>query len=508
MGSIISLPVTMAGNWLAACLGASCCSCCVNTKLNPLAHTFQSSIATRIMYAVLFCINSAISWLCMSKKFTRLAEKLAVGPFKSASAYCRGKGCTGFANAQRINFSLGMIHVAMALLTIGVQSTKDPRAIIQNGYWVAKLVVLTLISTVCFLIPDQFFVFWGNYLSIFFGTLFLIVGLILLVDFAHEWAETCLEKIDEGQIFLDDGYGDTIDDGSSANGFGSLFQDERFWRTILVGGTAAMYAGTLLMTGLMYHFFAQSWCGMNTAFISVNVVLAVAATVLSILPVVQEYNPNAGLAQASMCCVYCTYLIFSACLSEPDDKKCNPLIRSSGTRTLTTLVGALFTFVAIAYTTTRAAGNSTFNHSSANPNYADSENYDSVLDILTQEPEERNQMRYAAIQEAVNEGSLPESALSDPAFMGSAGDDGDASVTKSKTATKYNYTLFHVIFFLATQYMAALLTINVESGEADGFVPVGRTYFNTWLKTVSSWVCYLLYAWTLIAPVLFPDRFL
>lgn len=396
----------------------------------------------------------------------------------------------------------------MALLTIGVQSTKDPRAIIQNGYWVAKLVVLTLISTVCFLIPDQFFVFWGNYLSIFFGTLFLIVGLILLVDFAHEWAETCLEKIDEGQIFLDDGYGDTIDDGSSANGFGSLFQDERFWRTILVGGTAAMYAGTLLMTGLMYHFFAQSGCGMNTAFISVNVVLAVAATVLSILPVVQEYNPNAGLAQASMCCVYCTYLIFSACLSEPDDKKCNPLIRSSGTRTLTTLVGALFTFVAIAYTTTRAAGNSTFNHSSANPNYADSENYDSVLDILTQEPEERNQMRYAAIQEAVNEGSLPESALSDPAFMGSAGDDGDASVTKSKTATKYNYTLFHVIFFLATQYMAALLTINVESGEADGFVPVGRTYFNTWLKTVSSWVCYLLYAWTLIAPVLFPDRFL
>lgn len=270
-----------------------------------------------------------------------------------------------------------------------------------------------------------------------------------------------------------------------------------------------MYLATIIMTGIMYHYFSHHGCGMNTAFITVNLVLVFLATGLAISPTVQEYNPNAGLAQASMCCVYCTYLIFSACLSEPDDKKCNPLIRSTGTRTVTTIVGAIFTFVAIAYTTTRAAGNSTFNHSSENPNYINDDttgNYDSVMDVLTQEPTSRSQMRIDAIKQAVNEGSLPESALNDITSLEEDGDDVVGS--DEKYSTKYNYVLFHLIFFLATQYIAALLTINVQSDPEGGFVPVGRTYFNSWLKAASSWVCYLLYTWTLIAPVLFPDRFI
>ncbi|VEU23977.1 DEKNAAC105198 [Brettanomyces naardenensis] len=492
MGAVVSLPITMAGNFFAACLGASCCSCCMNSQLNPLAHTFRSSVATRIMYAAIFCINSIFSWLSMSHQFISILNKISVGPFRSAGAYCREEGCTGFVNVQRIDLSLGILHLILAVVMMGVNSTSNPRAALQNGYWIAKLMSLAVISTISFMIPDKFFVVWGNYLSIFFGTFFLGIGLILLVDFAHEWAETCLEKIDEGEIYLED-------DGDDDEGGGSFFQGSSFWRSLLVGGTLSMYLGTLIMTGIMFHYFSHNGCGMNTAFISVNVVLVLIVTGLSIAPVVQEYNSNAGLAQASMCCVYCTYLVFSACLSEPDDKLCNPLIRSSSTRTVATIVGALFTFVAIAYTTTRAAGNSTFNHGSDNVNYSGGNNYESVMDVITQEPGIHNEMRIEAIREAVNEGSLPESALTDPVFL-------EESRTDENNSTKYNYVLFHVIFFLATQYIAALLTINVVT-DGEGFVPVGRTYFNTWLKVVSSWVCYLLYSWTLVAPVVFPERF-
>ncbi|QPG75677.1 hypothetical protein FOA43_003036 [Brettanomyces nanus] len=506
MGAIVSLPVTMAGNWLAACLGASCCSCCMNSKMNPLSQTFRSSVATRVMYAVIFCFNSIFSWLSMSHQFIDIMNKISVGPFKSATAYCREEGCTGFANVQRMNLSLGLLHLILAGVMMGVKSTSNPRSTLQNGYWMAKLMVLATFITVSYLIPDRFFVFWGNYLSIFFGTFFLGIGLILLVDFAHEWAETCLEKIDEGEIYLDAGNDDDDDDSDGV----TCFQGARFWRGLLVGGTLSMYAGAILMTVVMYHYFSHNGCGMNTSFISVNLALVLLVTGISVTPVVQEYNPNAGLAQASMCCVYCTYLVFSACLSEPDDKLCNPLIRSSGTRTLTTIVGALFTFVAIAYTTTRAAGNSTFNHGNINPNYISGGNYDSVMDVITQEPRAHNAMRIDAIRQAVNEGSLPESALTDPIYY--EGEDTEAAAGSgtgdNNNSMKYNYVLFHVIFFLATQYIAALLTINVESDSSKGFVPVGRTYFNTWLKVVSSWVCYLLYSWTLIAPVLFPDRFL
>ncbi len=37
-------------------------------------------------------------------------------------------------------------------------------------------------------------------------------------------------------------------------------------------------------------------------------------------------------------------------------------------------------------------------------------------------------------------------------------------------------------------------------------VYIGRSEVAMWMRVVSSWVCMLLYIWSLIAPVLMPDR--
>lgn len=37
-------------------------------------------------------------------------------------------------------------------------------------------------------------------------------------------------------------------------------------------------------------------------------------------------------------------------------------------------------------------------------------------------------------------------------------------------------------------------------------VYIGRSETAMWMRIVSSWVCMLLYIWSLIAPVLMPDR--
>lgn len=66
MGALLSLPlapISMLGTWISSCLGASICSCCLNSSVNPLMRTFKSSIATRIMYAFIFMINSIFSWI-------------------------------------------------------------------------------------------------------------------------------------------------------------------------------------------------------------------------------------------------------------------------------------------------------------------------------------------------------------------------------------------------------------------------------------------------------------
>jgi hypothetical protein len=188
---------------------------------------------------------------------------------------------------------------------------------------------LTLI-VVAFFIPNGFFIFWGNWVALIGACLFILLGLVLLVDFAHTWSETCLENWENS--------------------------DSNMWQFILIGSTAAMYAGAITLTGLMYGFFAAGPCTLNKFFISFNLALCIVSTMVCIHPAIQDANPRSGLAQASMVTVYCTYLIMSAVANHSDkDNICNPLRAAQGTRHTTVVLGAIFTFLAIAYSTSRAA---------------------------------------------------------------------------------------------------------------------------------------------------------
>lgn len=385
--------------------------------------------------------------------------------------------CYGFASVHRINFALALFHVILALLLVGVHSTRNPRAKIQNGYWGIKVMAWMALIVLSFVIPDSFFVIWGNYIATIGAMLFIFIGLVLLVDFAHSWAETCLEHIEDSESNL--------------------------WKFILVGSTMGMYLGSLVLTILMYVFFAPGGCSMNQAAITINLVFSVLVSAISVHPRVQEANPQAGLAQASMVAIYCTYLTMSAVAAEPDDNNCNPLIRSQGARTASIVMGAIFTFLAIAYTTTRAA----YQTSTSTVRESGYEPIQSEHGLVTTQPS-RREMRTQAIQAAVETGGLPASALDDN--WSDSDDDEEPSGAygdDERGATKYNYVLFHLVFFLATQWTATLLTINVEKDSLEDFAPVGRTYFSSWVKIVSAWICYGLYTWTLTAPVLFPERF-
>jgi len=243
---------------------------------------------------------------------------------------------------------------------------------------------------------------------------------------------------------------------------------------------------------------------MNQAAITINLILLFIVSAISVHPAVQDFNPKAGLAQSAMVAVYCTYLTMSAVSMEPDDKHCNPLVRAQATRTTSIVIGAIVTMLTLAYTTTRAATQGVaLGGAGKSVKLPDDEH-----DLITQQPDSRREMRAAALRQAVAEGSLPADALLDD----DDDDDSDAgghAKDDERSSTQYNYTLFHVIFLLATCWVATLLTMNFEeeSNKTGDFVPVGRTYWASWVKIVSSWVCYALYAWTLVAPVVLPDRF-
>lgn len=197
-------------------------------------------MATRIAYAFILLINSIVSWIMLTRWALNKLEHLT---FKFLPISCDGETCHGWVAVHRINFALGLFHMILALLLLGVHSSKDKRADLQNGYWGPKIIVWLALVVVSFFVPEQFFFVWGSYFAFAGAMLFLLLGLILLVDLAHSWAELCLQKIEE--------------------------EGSRIWQTLLIGSTLGMYLSSFAMTIVMYIFFAHSGCSMNKAAISV-----------------------------------------------------------------------------------------------------------------------------------------------------------------------------------------------------------------------------------------------
>lgn len=227
--------------------------------------------------------------------------------------------------------------------------------------------------------------FWGNYVSLVGATIFILLGLVLLVDFAHSWSETCLDNWE----------------ASNSN----------LWQFILIGSTAGMYAATISLTGVMYGFFADSGCTLNRFFISFNLALCILITLMCIHPTVQESNPRSGLAQSSMVAVYCTYLIMSA-IGNHQNEACNPLRRHGsgtilGTKNTTLILGAIFTFLAIAYSTSRAATQSRAlvgKDKKAGAIHLPEGEGHAEMGIVTTQPPRKDSPRYQALLAAVEAG--------------------------------------------------------------------------------------------------------
>lgn len=223
--------------------------------------------------------------------------------------------------------------------------------------------------------------FWGNYISLIGATIFILVGLVLLVDFAHSWSETCLHNWEES--------------------------DSSLWQFILIGSSLGLYAAAITMTGVLYGFFAGSGCTMNRFFISFNLALCVVITIMSIHPAIQEANPRSGLSQSSMVVAYCTYLITSA-VANHTHATCNPLHNGSGsaTRSTAAVLGAAFTFLAIAYSTTRAATQSRalVGNAKRGGKIQLSSDGDHEIGVINTQPSRKDTPRYQAILAAVEAG--------------------------------------------------------------------------------------------------------
>lgn len=128
------------------------------------------------------------------------------------------------------------------------------------------------------------------YVGLIGAFLFILIQLILLVDFAHSWNSSWVEKMEE--------------------------TGSKVWAGLLLFFTFLMYGIAVAGFVCLYIYFThgldsapEKKCHTNKFFISFNLILCVIASVLAIHPKIQENQPRSGK--------YCKLLVlqskYSAC---------------------------------------------------------------------------------------------------------------------------------------------------------------------------------------------------
>lgn len=444
MGSIVSCAACSA---LQCCVGAAC-NCC--GRVVPC----KSSVVTRAVYAVIFLLTSVAAWVLSNWGFDLLK-------YVPELASCNGNTfCYGVFSVYRITFALCGWHLLLGILLIGVKSATDCRFFIQGGSiltWAFKVVIWLGGMIGCFFAPNIMFYYFA-WISVFGSCLFLLIQIILLIEFAYEWNESWVQKW----------HGDGI-------------EENRLWFRLLLGITILLLLGTVALHVVMYIFFTRGPvdCGLNIFYITFNLILVIICCVCAVLPRVQEWNPRSGLLQAAVVSLYSTWLVWSAINSEPPGG-CNSLTGNQTANQATIIMGAVFTLISVCYSTVRAGSSTEDTLRGTTAVTSSGSSPDSERPLLTVPAEKKD----------VESGSSDET-------------DDDAV---NAEAVSYNYTFFHITFALGAMYIGMLMTNWVVFGGTGTTASIDSGYASVWVKIVTGWLTNLIFLWTVFAPKILSNR--
>lgn len=361
----------------------------------------------------------------------------------------------GYLAVYRLCFIVTLFFILMSVLMIGVRSSKDPRAGIQNGFWGIKYLIIIGGMIGAFFIPGGTFGMVWMYFGMIGGFLFILIQLVLIIDFAHSWAEAWVGNYEE--------------------------TDSKGWLAALLSVTGLLYIGSISAVVLFYVYYTGTYvgeCKLHEFFISFNLILCVVLSIVSILPKVQENLPKSGLLQSSCITLYILYLTWSAMSNSPDDV-CKPKFFNDTTPATPTPPGT-------------------------DPNQARHFDTQSIIGLVVF----ILCVLYSSIRTSSNSQAAKLSGSDKILLKDNGESNSDPEANKvwdnEEDEVAYSWSLFHLMFALATLYVMMCLTnwfkpdSNLETMSSNSAA--------VWVKIISSWLCAGLYIWTLIAPIVLSDR--
>ncbi|KAF7209022.1 serine incorporator 3 isoform X1 [Nothobranchius furzeri] len=434
----------------------------------------RNSSVSRIIYSFILLLGTIVCCIMLSpgveqqlKRIPGVCEDGAGSSVPGLKAHLNCEMFVGYKAVYRFCFGMSMWFLGFSILLMNIKTSRDPRAAIHNGYWFCKLVSLVVVTVGAFYIPDGPFTYTWYVVGSCGAFFFILIQLVLLVDFTHSWNESWVQNMEKG--------------------------NSRGWYAALLTVMILNYITSLTAVVLCFVFYAQpDGCFINKFFIGFNTLLCVVASVVSVLHKVQEFQPRSGLLQSSFISLYTMFLTWSAMTNEPD-RECNPSLLS------------IFQQI-------------------ASPTLAppEIENQTAVLIIGNEEPALASPylqwwdaqsivglvifvlcILYSSIRSSntsqVNKLTM---ATKQSAILAEGEGSRDLSEPMGPTV-QYSYPFFHFMLFLASLYIMMTLT-NWYSPDAD--YNITSKWPTVWVKISSSWLCWALYLWTLVAPMILTNR--
>ena len=437
---------------------ASEVACCAGSAaFSLLCKNKVSGIRSRLYFTVFLLLGTILCLVMLAPNMRTNLDKIPLLCTKLASKrVC--DNVVGYGAVYRVSFAMATFFLLFSLLTYNVHSKKQFRARIHNGFWYIKLSLLVLIIGVAFYLPNLSFLtkVW-MYVGLTGGFMFILIQIILVVDFGHSWSVSWAEKMD------------TL--------------DTKCWYFSLAFSTAFVYSLSVTAAVMFYLFFTNPddilQCQANTFYISFNVGHCALATIISVLPRVQEETTGAGLLQSSVITIYTMYLTWNTLSSQPDSK-CNPLgevlleyDKISGVNGQA-IFGALLMFSLLAFACTVRA--STSQLGKLGLSLSDSPEY----------------LRKSAETNAKHR-------KEDKALLEKGGKEGEE---KECEDIAYSYSFFHFVLFLASLHVMMVMTNWHSPDENLDFKKMIKNWAAVWVQMASSYICCLVYIWTLVAPLI------
>ena len=314
-------------------------------------------------------------------------------------------------------------------------NTQNPRVDLQYKAWPVKICLFCSLLLASFLLPNEFSRVW-IYTALIGTFLFTILQLILLIYWTKTTTTNLQEKIESS--------------------------NSRSWAILLIFLTFFMIFLSLAAVIMFYVFFTKfSRCLTNTVFITLNLVLVVTTSLISIHPKIYD----AGLLQCYVIVIFSLYLTWSG-LSHNPDEECNPVagyIAEVDMRPNLNIQAGLdlvFTFLTVIYFSSKAPY---INESMRTA-------YDTLRSIC-----DSSRKRETSTMSVIEVES--QTTLYYPA---------------------YNFTLFHAVYFLASLHATIILT--------NWFIPTNGSRFKlsvNWaamcVKMTCSNLSLVLYVWIIAA---------